>query len=84
MKSGGELYLGFPIFMRIFDVKTHKYFTFNAAKKINSPRLIFFLLRCCLKYVGLAAHEERMVSLATISHLRMPEIVLSSKQALLE
>ena len=30
------------------------------------------------------ASEERMVSLAAISHFRMPEIVLSSKQALLE
>jgi hypothetical protein len=42
MKSGGELYLGFPIIIRIFDVKTNKYFTFNGAKKIDFPRLIFF------------------------------------------
>ena len=44
MKSGGELYLGFPIFIRIFDVKTHEYFTFKDAKKNHFPKIDFFYL----------------------------------------
>ena len=83
VKSKVKISPNFVAFLEHMNFKTHKYFTFNGAKLSISQDLIF-LLRCCLKYVGLAAHEERMVSLATISHLRMPEIVLSSKQALLE
>ena len=55
MKSGGELYLGFPIIIRIFDVKTDKIFHIQRGKKIlKNPRLNVFTYMLFKVRIGLA------------------------------